>query len=40
MMFSSKATLDGVDSLTEDSAEAKEFYIPDGTKLLDMMIEK
>ena len=40
MMFSSKATLDGVDSLTEDSAEAKELYIPDGTKLLDMMIEK
>ena len=40
MLYSSEATLDGVDSLTEDSAEAKEFYISDGTRLLDMMIEK
>ncbi len=40
MMYSSCEDQCGVDSLTEASAEAKEFYIPDGTKLLDMMIEK
>ena len=40
MLYSSKDALDGVETLTEDTAEAKEFYIPDGTKLLDMMIEK
>ena len=40
MMYSSTEALDGVDTLTEDTAEAKEFYIPDGTHLLDMMIGK
>ncbi len=40
MLYSSKEEHDGVESLTEDSALGKEFYIPDGTKLLDMMIEK
>ncbi|MEE1356115.1 MAG: phosphoglycerate mutase, partial [Clostridia bacterium] len=40
MLYSSKEEHDGVESLTEQSAEDKEFYIPDGTRLLDMMIEK
>ena len=40
MMYSSKDEFSGVDTLTEQTAEDKEFYIPDGTRLLDMMIEK
>lgn len=40
MIYSTKADECGVDTLTEKTAEAKEFYIPDGTKLLDIMIEK
>ncbi len=40
MMYSSREDYSGVDTLTEATAEAKELYIPDGTKLLDMMIEK
>ncbi len=38
LIYDSQKTLDGVDSLNEKSAREKDFYLPDGSKLLDYMI--
>ncbi|MBQ8509012.1 MAG: cofactor-independent phosphoglycerate mutase [Clostridia bacterium] len=40
MIYSSKAAADGVDSFTEDSCTAKNFYLDHGYNLLSYMIEK
>lgn len=39
MIYSSNEELDGVDSFTEKTAESKEYYLPEGHKLLTLLIK-
>lgn len=39
MIYSSSEELDGVDSFTEKTAESKEYYLPEGHKLLTLLIK-
>ena len=40
LIYSSKAESDGVDTFNEDTAREKNFYVPNGHTLLELLIEK